>query len=80
MFEFLKKIMNNNEPISTKEINLVHRILNTDIKKEPKSQEDSIFIWMWMFLGSRKMFLETSRSCYNFRRLCWWRQDQPNLL
>ena len=47
MFEFLKKLMTNNESVSAKETNFLHRILNTDIKEEPKSQEDetdSLFV------------------------------------
>ena len=31
MFEFLRKIMNTNEPALTNDINLVHRVLKTDI-------------------------------------------------
>ena len=42
MFEFLKKLMTNNESVSAKETNFLHRILNTDITEEPKSQEDAI--------------------------------------
>ena len=42
MFEFLKKLMTNNESVSAKETNFLHRLLNSDIKEEPKSQEDEI--------------------------------------
>ena len=53
MFNFLKKIMNSKEPIST---NLEHRILNTNIKKEPKYQEELIFFGCGCFWGSEKCF------------------------
>ena len=56
MFEFLKKFMNNNETISANETNFVHRILNTDIKEEPKSQEDSIIFGCGCFWGAEKCF------------------------
>ena len=56
MFEFLKKIMNNKKTISTNETNFVHRILNTDIKEEPKSQEDSIVFGCGCFWGAEKCF------------------------
>ena len=56
MFEFLKKIMNNQESISTNKTNFFHRILNTDIKEEPKSQEDSILFGCGCFWGAEKCF------------------------
>ena len=42
MFKFLKNFMNNKESISSIEVNQVHRILKTDIKKEPNKNEDEI--------------------------------------
>ena len=42
MFEFLKKIMNNKETTITNDVNSAHRILKTDIKKDPNLQEDEI--------------------------------------
>ena len=38
MFEFLKKIMNNEEPTLNKDLNSVHRVLKTDIKRDPNPQ------------------------------------------
>jgi len=35
MFKFLKNIMNNEEVILTNDANSLHRILKTDIKKDP---------------------------------------------
>ena len=56
MFEFLKKLMTNNESVSDKETNFLHRILNTDIKEEPKSQEDEIIFVCGCFWGAEKCF------------------------
>ena len=42
MFEFLKKIMNSEKSIATNETSSIHRILKTNIKKEPNHQEDEI--------------------------------------
>lgn len=56
MFEFLKKLMTNNESVSAKETNFLHRILNTDITKEPKSQEDQIIFGCGCFWGAEKCF------------------------
>ena len=56
MFEFLKKLMTNNESVSAKETYFLHRILNTDIKEEPKSQEDEIIFGCGCFWGAEKCF------------------------
>ena len=72
MFEFLKKIMNNENLTLTNDAYSVHRILKTDIKKDPNEEEDEIVFGCGCFLGSGKMFLETSWCYYNFCRLCWW--------
>jgi len=56
MFEFLKKLMTNNESVSAYETNFLHRILNTDIKEEPKSQEDEIIFGCGCFWGAEKCF------------------------
>ena len=56
MFEFLKKLMTNNESVSAKETHFLHRILNTDIKEEPKSQEDEIIFGCGCFWGAEKCF------------------------
>ena len=42
MFEFLKNIMNSKDKTLIDDVNSIHRILNTDIKKEPNAQEDEI--------------------------------------
>ena len=56
MFDFLKKIMNNKKTISTSNFNSIHRILKTDIKKEPNSQEDEIIFGCGCFWGAEKCF------------------------
>jgi len=56
MFEFLKKIMNNEKPNSINDVNLVHRILKTDIKKEPNPKEDEIIFGCGCFWGAEKCF------------------------
>ena len=56
MFEFLKNIMKNKEPALTNAINLVHRVLNTDIKKLPNPEEDEIFFGCGCFWGAEKCF------------------------
>ena len=42
MFDFLKKFMNSKEFDSNNYLNSAHRILKTDIKKDPNIQEDEI--------------------------------------
>ena len=56
MFEFLKKIMNNEESFISEDINTIHRILKTDIKKVPNSQEDEIIFGCGCFWGAEKCF------------------------
>ena len=56
MFDFLKKLMTNNESVSAKETNFLHRILNTDITEGPKSQEDEIIFGCGCFWGAEKCF------------------------
>ncbi len=56
MFEFLKKFMNNKELSPTNKVNFLHRVLNTDIREEPKSQEDSIIFGCGCFWGAEKCF------------------------
>ena len=48
--------MKNKESISSNEINTSHRILNSDIKKVPNSQEDEIFFGCGCFWGAEKCF------------------------
>ena len=56
MFEFLKKLMISNESVSANETNFFHRILNTDIREEPKSKEDEIIFGCGCFWGAEKCF------------------------
>jgi len=56
MFEFLKKIMNNEKSNLSNDLNSFHRILNTDIKKEPNPQEDEIIFGCGCFWGAEKCF------------------------
>ena len=56
MFKFLKTIMKNKDSLLGNESNIPHRILNTDIKKEPNSQEDSIIFGCGCFWGAEKCF------------------------
>ena len=54
MFKFLKGIMNNSESTLSNEKNNIHRILKTDITKEPNSEEDSIIFGCGCFWGAKK--------------------------
>ena len=56
MLEFLKKIMLNTESFLSNETNFLHRILSTDIKKLPNSQEDEIIFGCGCFWGAEKCF------------------------
>ncbi len=56
MFEFLKKLMIKNESVSVNETTFLHRILSTDIKAQPKSQEDEIIFGCGCFWGAEKCF------------------------
>ena len=56
MLEFLKQLMNYKKSISLDERNTTHRILNTDIQKEPNEQEDSIIFGCGCFWGAEKCF------------------------
>jgi len=56
MYNFIKKIMKNKESISINDKNLIHRILKTDIKDEPKSLQDSIIFGCGCFWGAEKCF------------------------
>ena len=42
MFKFLKNIMNNEEVNLTNDTYSLHRILKTDLKKDPNVEEDEI--------------------------------------
>ena len=56
MFKFLKDIMNNEESTLTKNVNSVHRILKTNIKKGPNIREDEIIFGCGCFWGAEKCF------------------------
>ena len=56
MFEFLKNIMNNEKSNLDNYINSVHRILKTDIKRDPKPKEDEIIFGCGCFWGAEKCF------------------------
>ena len=56
MFEFLKNIMNNNGSTLTNNANSVHRILKTDIKKDPDAEEDEIIFGCGCFWELKNVF------------------------
>ena len=56
MFKFLKKFMNNDELTLSDTNYSTHRILKTDIKKEPNFQEDEIIFGCGCFWGAEKCF------------------------
>ena len=56
MFKFLKNIMNNDEVNLTNDAYALHRILKTDIKKDPNSEEDEIIFGCGCFWGAEKCF------------------------
>ncbi len=56
MFKFLKNIMNNTESISNYDLNSVHKILKTNLRKEPNSLEDEIIFGCGCFWGAEKCF------------------------
>ena len=56
MFNFLKNLMNKKDSILTNDINSVHRILKTDIRKAPTIKEDEIIFGCGCFWGAEKCF------------------------
>jgi len=56
MIGFLKNLMNQNDLFSDNKLITQHRVLNTDIKEEPKSEEDSIIFGCGCFWGAEKCF------------------------
>ena len=56
MFKILKNLMNIKKPLLSNESKFIHRILNTYIKEEPKSNEDTIFFGCGCFWGAEKCF------------------------
>ena len=56
MFKFLKSIMNNEEINLTNDEYSLHRILKTDIKKDPSTQEDEIIFGCGCFWELKSVF------------------------
>ena len=56
MFEFLKNFTNDEKSTSTNDVYSVHRVLKTDIKKNPNPQEDEILFGCGCFWGAEKCF------------------------
>ncbi len=56
MLKFLKKIMNNEYSTLDNEMSYLHRILKTDIKKDPNPKEDEIIFGCGCFWGAEKCF------------------------
>jgi len=56
MFKFLKNIMNNEESTVSNDVNSVHRVLKTDIRKITNFQEDEIIFGCGCFWGAEKCF------------------------
>ena len=56
MFEFIKNIMKTEESTLNDHAESLHRILKTDIKKEPNFNEDEIIFGCGCFWGAEKCF------------------------
>ena len=56
MFEFLKNIMNSEKPNLNPDVKSIHRILKTDIHREPKNNEGEIIFGCGCFWGAEKCF------------------------
>ena len=56
MFKFLKNIMSNEDVNLTNDAYSLHRILKTDIKKDPSLEEDEIIFGCGCFWGAEKCF------------------------
>ncbi len=56
MFNFFKSDSKKNNQFSNNKINSMHKILNTEIMKEPNSDEDSIIFGCGCFWGAEKCF------------------------
>ena len=70
MFKFLKNLMNDIDLTLTNDISSEHRILKTDIKKTPNSQEDEIIFGCGCFWGAEKCFWKLP-GVNDFSRICW---------
>ena len=51
MIKFLKNIMTFKNSASANETNFLHRVLNTYIKEEPKSQEEEIIFGILIIIS-----------------------------
>ena len=56
MYKFLKNLMNNKSNTLRKDTSSFHRVLKTDIHKEPKKNEDEIIFGCGCFWGAEKCF------------------------
>ena len=56
MFKFLKRFMNNEEPTLANDVNFFHRVLKSNIRKEPNYKEDEIIFGCGCFWGAEKCF------------------------
>ena len=56
MFEYLKKFMNNEKFTLTNDNFTAHRILKTNIKKDPNLEEDEIIFGCGCFWGAENVF------------------------
>ena len=56
MFKFLKDFMSHQESTLTNNVNSMHRILKTDITRNPNQQEDEIIFGCGCFWGAEKCF------------------------
>ncbi len=56
MFKFFKKYMNNEESNLSNNFNSTHKILKSDLKKEPNQYEDEIIFGCGCFWGAEKCF------------------------
>ena len=58
MINFFKNFMINKRPNFNNEKDSIHRILNTNFKKSPNSEEDEIIFGCGCFWGAEKCFLK----------------------
>ena len=56
MFRFILNFMNNAKENKLIQVNNKHRVLNTEIDKEPNPEEDSIIFGCGCFWGAEKCF------------------------
>ena len=80
MLGFLRKIMNIEKSILTNEVNSIHRILKTDIKKTPNPQEDEIIFGCGCFWGAEKCFWKLPGVVTTSVGYAGGHKKKPNLL